>query len=143
MSSKREQVLEALFNRLSSLEDVDIRRNEAMPIKIPSCGLVILRDGNLGEPQILLSPTRYIFQHRAEVEVLMQKVSAADTDVALDNVLERIGYLITVDPTLSGQIDYMHAEPPEFIEQPIEGGITIKAAIIPIILEYVSKTSLN
>ncbi len=48
-----------------------------------------------------------------------------------------------VDPTLSGRIDYMHAEPPEFSEQPIEGGVTIKAAIVPIVLEYVSDSNLT
>ena len=34
-------------------------------------------------------------------------------------------------------------EPPEFIEQPVEGGLTIKAAIVPVILEYVSDSNLT
>ncbi len=141
--SKREEVLQALYERLSALTGVDVRRNEVLPLKIPANGLVVLRDGNIGEPLFLLSPPRYIFQHRAEIEVLMQKVSPADRGSILDSLLEKIGRLIMVDPTLSGRIDYMHAEPPEFSEEPIEGGITIKAAIVPIVLEYVSDSNLT
>ena len=140
--SKREIVLNALFERLSTL-DVAVKRNDPLPQKIPDGGLVILRDGNVGEPLVLLSPLLYLFQHRAEIEVLTQKVNPADSDSALDMLLEKIGHLIMVDPTLSGKIDYMHAEPPEFAEQPIDGGITIKAATVPIVLEYVSDSNLT
>lgn len=73
----------------------------------------------------------------------MQKVSTANTDAVLDALLEKIGQLILVDPTLSGKIDFMHAEPPEFTEQPIDGGVTIKAAVVPIVLEYVSDSNLT
>lgn len=141
--SKREEVLQALYERLSALTEVNVRRNEVLPLKIPANGLVVLRDGNIGEPLVLLSPPRYLFQHRAEIEVLMQKVFPADRGSGLDSLLEKIGRLIMVDPTLSGRIDYMHAEPPEFSEEPIEGGITIKAAIVPIVLEYVSDSNLT
>ncbi len=141
--SKREEVLQALYKRLSALKNVDVRRNEVLPLKIPSGGLVVLRDGNVGEPLVLLSPLCYLFQHRAEIEVLTQKVSPTDRGSVLDGLLEKIGQLIMVDPTLSGKIDYMHADPPEFAEQPIDGGITIKAATVPIVLEYVSDSNLT
>ncbi len=141
--SKREQVLSALFTRLSALKDVEVKRNATLPVKIPQNGLVVLRDGNVGEPSILLSPVCYIFHHKAEVEVLMQQIDDADNDARLDRLLESLGRLIMVDATLSGLIDYMHAEPPEFIEQPVEGGLTIKGAIVPIVLEYVSDSNLT
>ena len=54
--SKREQVLQALFDKLSALPDAEVRRNISLPVKIPSSGLIVLRDGNIGEPEILLSP---------------------------------------------------------------------------------------
>ena len=141
--SKREEVLQALYERLLALSEIVVRRNEVLPLKIPSGGLVFLRDCNVCEHLVLLSPLLYLFQHRAEIEVLTQKVNPADSDSALDMLLEKIGHLIMVDPTLSGKIDYMHAEPPEFAEQPIDGGITIKAATVPIVLEYVSDSNLT
>lgn len=141
--SKREQVLNALLERLSALPDVDVKRNAVLPVKIPDNGLVILRDGNIGEPDILLSPVCYVFHHKAEIEVVVQQADDADNDAKLDNILEAIGIILKDDVTLSNLIDYMHADPPEFIEQPVEGGLTIKGAIVPIVLEYISDSNLT
>lgn len=138
--SKREIVLNALFERLSML-DVAVKRNDPLPQKIPD-GLVILRDGNVGEPEILLSPPCYIFTHRAELEVIVQKETPAERDQILDEVLVQIGELLQEDPRLGGEVDYMHADPPEFVEEPVEGGVTIKGAIVPIVLEYTSNSNL-
>ena len=134
--SKREIVLNALFERLSTL-DVSVKRNDPLPQKIPDGGLVILRDGNVGEPEILLSPPYYIFTHRAELEVIVQQEAPAERDQALDWLLVEIGELLLSDPRLGGQVD-----PPEFVEEPVEGGVTIKGAIVPIVLEYTSNSNL-
>ena len=139
--SKREIVLNALFERLSTL-DVSVKRNDPLPQKIPDGGLDILRDGNVGEPEILLSPPYYIFTHRAELEVIVQQEAPAERDQALDWLLVEIGELLLSDPRLGGQVDYMHADPPEFVEEPVEGGVTIKGAIVPIVLEYTSNSNL-
>lgn len=141
--SKREQVLNALLERLSALPDIEVKRNAVLPVKIPDNGLVILRDGNIGEPDILFSPACYVFHHKAELEVLIQQVEDSDNDAKLDSILEAIGLILKVDVTLSGLIDYMHADPPEFIEQPVDGGLTIKGAIVPIVLEYISDSNLT
>ena len=141
--SKREHVLNALFARLSALPDVEVKRNAVLPVKIPDNGLVVLRDGDIGEPDILLSPACYVFHHKAEIEVLIQQVEDSDNDAKLDSILEAIGLILKVDVTLSGLIDYMHADPPEFIEQPVDGGLTIKGAVVPIVLEYVSDSNLT
>ena len=139
--SKREIVLNALFERLSTL-DVSVKRNDPLPQKIPDGGLVILRDGNVGEPEILLSPTCYIFTHRAELEVIVEKETPAERDQALDGLLVQIGELLQEDPGLGAEVDYMHADPPEFVEELVEGGVTIKGAIVPIVLEYTSNSNL-
>lgn len=140
--SKREDVLNALFNKLSLLPDVPVKRNEVLPQKIPKEGVLILRDGTVGEPTVLLSPPYYIYQHKAEIEVLVQLAKPADRDALLDKILMDVGKLLKVDPTLSGTIDYMHAGSPEFVEELVEGGMTIKGAIVPIILEYSSNSNL-
>ena len=141
--SKREQVLNALLERLSTLPDVEVKRNAVLPVTIPDNGLVVLRDGDIGEPDVLLSPVCYVFHHKAEVEVLVQQVEDADNDAKLDGILEAIGQILQADITLSGLIDYMHADPPEFVEQPVEGGLTIKGVVVPIVLEYVSDSNLT
>ena len=140
--SKREIVLNALFERLATL-DVVVKRNDPLPQKIPDGGLVILRDGNVGEPEVLLSPPYYIFTHRAEIEVIVQKVTSAERDQTLDDLLVQVGELLQEDPQLGGEVDFMHADPPEFVDEVIDGGVTIKGAVVPIVLEYTSDTSLT
>ena len=90
-----------------------------------------------------MSPACYVFHHQAEIEGLIQQVEDSDNDAKLDSILEAIGLILKVDVTLSGLIDYMHADPPEFIEQPVDGGLTIKGAVVPIVLEYVSDSNLT
>lgn len=128
--------------RIHTEPDGKIDVEDPLPQKIPDGGLVILRDGNIGEPEILLSPPCYIFTHRAELEVIVQKETPAERDQALDWLLVEIGELLQNDPRLGGEVDYMHADPPEFVEEPVEGGVTIKGAIVPIVLEYTSNSNL-
>ena len=70
--SKREQILQALFEKLQTLENIPVKRNETLPQVIPEAGIVMLRDGKQGEPEIILSPPICIFKHEAEIEVIVQ-----------------------------------------------------------------------
>ncbi len=137
MISKREQALQGLFLCLKNeLTDITITRNDPLPVKIPIAGLVILRDGDAGEPEVTLSPTRYHYQHQAEIEVLSQNGNNEMRDLALDSLLVAIGSALVVDPYLNGAVDYMITGSPEFIIEPVEGGPAIKAAVVPVTLEY-------
>lgn len=71
MSTKRETILVALHTRLQPLAAL-VLRDEVLPERIPSAGLIILRDGQPGDPEVTLSPLRYYYQHRAELEVVVQ-----------------------------------------------------------------------
>ena len=78
--TKREMILNALFERLKTL-DVVVKRNEIAPQKIPATGLVIMRDGKQGVPEILLSPPICLFNHEAEVEVIVQAVKSEEREI--------------------------------------------------------------
>ena len=69
--SKREDVLNALVKRLKELP-VNVVRNEELPQIIPENGMVFVRDGDMGNPEVLLSPTLYLYQHAVDVEVVVQ-----------------------------------------------------------------------
>jgi len=141
MTSKREQALAGLFLCLQhGMSGVAVLRNEPLPTKIPASGLLILRDGDAGEPEITLSPTRYHYAHVAELEVLVQKPKPAERDAALDALLVALGDVLGTDTTLSGAVDYMPIGSPEFITETLDGAPAIKAAVVPITLEY---TTLN
>lgn len=63
MPTTRETVLAALHARLQPLVARTLR-DEVLPERIPAAGLIILRDGQPGEPEVTLSPLRYHYQHR-------------------------------------------------------------------------------
>ena len=50
-ASKAEQVLDALKALLETVPDAIVERNSVLPEKVPDGGLIILRDGDPGEPE--------------------------------------------------------------------------------------------
>ena len=50
-ASKAEQVLDALKSLLETVPDAVVERNSVLPEKVPDGGLIILRDGDPGEPE--------------------------------------------------------------------------------------------
>lgn len=144
MTSKREQALAGLFLCLKdNVTGLSVLRNEPLPTKVPADGLIILRDGNPGEPEVTLSPTRYHYQHRAEIEALVQHGDPAQRDTALDTLLETVAQALDGQTSLGGLVDYLHIETPDFLSETVEGAPTIKAAVVPIILEYSTSNPLN
>ena len=45
--------------------------------------------------------------------------------------------------SLGGLVDYLHIETPDFLSETVEGAPTIKAAVVPVILEYSTSNPLN
>ena len=132
MSTPRETILTVLHARLSALPATALR-GEVLPERVPAGGLLILRDGEPGEPEVTLSPLAYHYQHRAEIETILQ---GADRDAALDSLIASIGAALAADRTLGGLCDWMEAEAPQPVDLPIEGAASLKAAVIPVVLHY-------
>jgi hypothetical protein len=143
MSSVRETALQALLAVLQTVSSVTVKRNEVLPVKIPESGLIILFDGEVNVAETLLSPLRYLIQHRAEVQVAVQKPTASARDAALDTILTAIAAVITSSPTLGGTVDVAVLEAPQFTDEPVEGAAGLKIASIPVLLEYLAPTALG
>ena len=139
MPTLRETILTALHARLSALPATALR-SEVLPERIPADGLLILRDGEPGEPEVTLSPVAYHYQHRAEVEAVVQ---GADRDAAFDALCTSIGTVIAGDRTLGGLCDWVEAEAPRPVDLPVEGAASLKAALIPVILHYTTADPLG
>jgi hypothetical protein len=136
MVSVREGILTSLFSELQAVHGAVVFRGEVLPERVPAGGLLILRDGDPGEPEVTLSPVRYHYQHRAEVEAIVQAGTPAERDAALDNLLGSIGAAIASDRTLGGLCDWVEASAPQPVDIPIEGAGALKAAIVPVTLIY-------
>lgn len=130
----RETILTALADLLRTIPHVPVLRGEVLPERIPPPGLMILRDGNPGEPGVTLSPLTYHYQHRAELEVIVQSTTARDA--LFDAIAAQIGTVIAADRTLRGLCDWVEAEAPEPIDLAIDGAASLKAAVVPLILHY-------
>ena len=133
MPTTRETVLAALHARLQQLAAL-VLRDEVLPERIPSAGLIILRDGQPGEPEVTLSPLRYHYQHRAELEVVVQ--AGIGRASVFDSLIATIGTTLETDRTLGGICDWVEPEAPASVDLPIEGAAALKAAIITVVLHY-------
>lgn len=133
MTTTRETILAALHARLQLLAALTLR-DEVLPERIPAAGLIILRDGQPGEPEVTLSPLRYHYQHRAELEVVIQVGTGRAS--AFDDLIAAIGTALEADRTLGGHCDWVEAEAPASVDLPVEGAAALKAAVITIVLHY-------
>ncbi len=133
MPTTRETVLAALHARLQPLAALTLR-DEVLPERIPAAGLIILRDGQPGEPEVTLSPLRYHYQHRAELEVVVQAPNGRAS--TFDILIVAIGAAIEADRTLGGLCDWVEPEPPASVDLPIDGAAALKAAVITVVLHY-------
>lgn len=132
MPTLRETILTTLHARLSTLPATALR-SDVLPERVPPDGLLNLRDGEPGEPEVTLSPVAYHYQHRAEIEAVVQ---GADRDAAFDTLCGSIGAAITADRTLGGLCDWIEAEAPRPVDLPVDGAASLKAAVIPVVLHY-------
>ncbi|MDO5633194.1 MAG: acyl-CoA transferase [Paracoccus sp. (in: a-proteobacteria)] len=133
MPSTRETILATLHARLSNLP-ATMLRNASLPERIPAEGLLILRDGQSGEPEVTLSPLRYHWQHRAELEVFLR----GGLDALFDTLLAEIGAILATDRTLGGLRDWIEPSAPEPVYLAVDGAAPIRAAILTLTLHYTS-----
>jgi hypothetical protein len=132
MPTVRETILSALHALLQT-QSVPVLRGEVLPERVPASGLLILRDGDPGEPAVTLSPLRYHYQHRAELEAVVQ---GQDRDALFGVLTAGVGAALSADRTLGGLCDWIEAEAPRPVDLAVEGAASMKAAVIPIVLHY-------
>ncbi len=132
MPTPRETILTALHTRLSALPATALR-GDVLPERVLAEGLLILRDGEPGEPEVTLSPLAYHYQHRAEIEAVVQ---GPDRNADFDTLCASIGASLTTDRTLGGFCDWVEAEAPRPVDLPVERAASLKAAVIPVVLHY-------
>ncbi len=104
-----------------------------LPERVPVDGLLILSDGEPGEPEVTLSPLAYHYQHRAEIKAVLQ---GAHCDADFDTLIARVGATLNADGTLGGLRDWVEAEAPRPVDLSVEGAASLKAAVIPFVLHY-------
>lgn len=135
--STMERVLEALVGAIGSAAPAGVKvlRNVVIPERIPAQGVIIVRDGVPGEPEVLLSPPVYYYEHTAEVEIIVD-LPPVQREAAFDTLKRAVGTGIALDRTLGGLCDYVEGQSPAPLMLPIDGGEGLKAATVPVVLFY-------
>ena len=135
----RETILAELHGRLSALPATALR-GDVLPERVPAEGLLILRDGEPGEPEVTFSPLAYHYQHRAEIEAVVQ---GTERDAAFDTLCAGIGAALAADRTLGGLCEWVEAEAPRPVDLAVEGAASLKAATIAVVLHYTTDDPLS
>jgi hypothetical protein len=84
---------------------------------------------------VTLSPLRYHYQHRAEVEAVVQGVAR---DASFAALVTGVGAVLSTDRTLGGLCDWVEAQAPRPVDLAIDGAASLKAGVIHIVLHYTS-----
>jgi hypothetical protein len=136
-ASRPEQVLAAIEALLGTIPGAAVERNSAVPENIPAGGLIILRDGDPGEPEQALGGfANAYYQHAVEIEVYIEEADAAARDAAFDDLLQQIGTALEADPTLGGLVFGLTYGRPEPVIEAVPGAPAIKSATLTVAVDY-------
>jgi hypothetical protein len=142
--SQRENAIGALFAVLGQLSlGTMVKRNAALPERIADHAMAILRDGEMGEPEVSLSPLTYHWQHQVAIELFVADPDASTRDARMDGLLTELAALIEADRTLAGVVEYAEIGQPKFDDLAPEGTSGIKACLLPVVLHYSSAGPLS
>ena len=108
------------LHALLQTQPAPVLRGEVLPERVPAAGLLILRDGDPGEPAVTLSPLCYHHQHRAEIEAVVQV--GTGRDAAFDTLAAGVGTALSADRTLGGLCDGAEAEA---LQRPLPDGFAV------------------
>ena len=142
MPSVREQILCAVLARLETVPAATVKREAPLPETVPAGGLIILRDGDPGDPEVVLSPVTYLWEHQTEIEVILQR-GQDDDSVALDVLLMAVGTALAADRSLGGLVEWLDWGAPKTSGLAIDGAAALRCAMVPVTIHYGSSDPLG
>jgi hypothetical protein len=139
--SMRETAIAALLGRLAAALATRnpaplVLRGETVPQRLPSGGLIVIRDGETVEETAILSPLAWAIEHRAEVEVTVAGATPAARNALLDALLVDIAAAITADRILGGAVEWAQPGSAAFEDVEFEGAAAARAASVPVTLFF-------
>ena len=146
MPSIREQIIAAFFSELKTLESsrIKVLRNPDKLMKVSADGaIIVLRDGESGDPEVLLSPLTYIYEQVATLEIMIDNAYAQSQQTSLDDLLMIIGNLIDNNRSMNGLAEWMEAQAPEFLQEAVEGAPAIRAAAVNVLMRFSTTSPLH
>lgn len=134
----------ALATRLATIPDARVLRNAVVPERIPDGGLIIVRDGDPGEPDVSLGGfDAAYYAHSVEVEVFVSAADDAARDARFDDLLTAVGAILDGDRRLGGLSFGMTVSRPEVATEPVQGSSAIKTATLRLVIDYDTPSALG
>ncbi len=91
-------------------------RNEVPPERVLVVSMLILREGDPGEPAVTVSPLRYRDQHMTEIDAVVPDVNR---DAGSMRSPVTSAQALSADRTLGGLCDWNEAEAPRAVDLPV------------------------
>lgn len=149
MTSRSETILLALAAQLVGIPGT-VRRNQGLAESIPLIsggGLVVIHDGDPGDPETTFSPLTYYYEHVVDLDIFVQGVDVMtpglDINARFDALKVAVGAALLADRTLGGLIDWLEPMEPKPGHLPELGSAPIKAATLSVVLSYTSTSPLT
>lgn len=142
------EVVTALYQQLKTAPSLQspyrVEKNVAAPAEMTTGEkLVIVRDGDPGEPEIMLGGFRDAFYtHLIDIELFVCHGRDETRDTMYADICAAIGAALESDLTVGGMVQGMEYFSPAPTTAPIEGAADIKEAVIRVAVDYQSNTPL-
>lgn len=144
MTSKTETILQTLAAFLDANTSAKFERNASVPEKIPSEGMIILRDGNPGVPDEALGGFgAAYYEHEIEIEIYVAEGKQIDRDTVFDALVMEIGAALELGGGLNGFVFGMTYARPDVSIEIIPGSHAIKSGTIDLTIDYETPTPLS
>lgn len=137
MPTKQMQVILALKALVAAaLPGADLAgfdADDALPTRVGANGCVVGHPGDVGQPEMDLSPLTWNYSHRLYLDVAGPNGKGGDI---LDAMLRTLGSAIAADPFLGGLCEFFCAQAAELQDRTNNSGTSINWATVPIDADY-------
>ena len=126
--------LEAAIRAAVENTEAKFFRNPEGDVDASTDGVVIMTDGDPGEPEYILGPFGCAWEHAVEFELTASGEDRKDTIEALIALFDPA---LAVDRSLGGKVDDARiVTAPDFAEYPVDGAQTERSAVLRVQLSY-------
>lgn len=143
MSSRREAAVAAVVAAIAAaLPLARVEREADAPVSVGASGHVVIRDGDVSEPDVTLGIARnYWWSHAIDIEVYAR--GSAVRFSALDDMLMIIDDALAADRTIGEAVDDCAWRIDQLNDATSDGAESIRCALVALTVNYQTDTPLG
>lgn len=144
MAGGHEGVLDGVLAlHVAALPAADVSRNRPKATEVGPGGLVVIHDGDPGEPEIYLSPLSYTWSRRVVIDVAAFESPTQTREQVLAGIFAAIRVRIEADRTLGGLCEWIEPEAPVTNDAQTQGTEAIRWAQFGLVCVYTTSSPLT